>query len=230
MEGYFKGDASEAKTLRDVFEVFVQSAQEYHSMPGVIQFNKRKKLIGEILSGFDYEAVVAMDEENLCHTFRNTFHVVSADSKQNSWRKWSRAIVDSAKFVNGFTDLEDFTAFVRSFEYNSDTRMALPLLIDKKIRGIGFALACNTLKELGYLGYPKPDVHLMDICEGLGLSSRNPYEVFEVIVKMAADNEVTPYEVDKVLWLISSGKYYIHKLQVKPRKEDFIREMKQRLI
>lgn len=229
LDKYFKGDSIGAKDLRDVFIVFVQSAQEYQRMPKVIQFVERRTEIEEILHGFDYKVVSKMNEVELYNRFRERFKVTSNDSKMNSWYKWSCAVVDSAKFVNGFRDLADFSVFVKRFDYNSDTRMALPLLISTKIRGVGFALACNALKELGYLDYPKPDVHMMDICEALELSSRSPYEVFEAIVMMAADNDVTPYEVDKVLWLISSGRYYHDGVTDKPRKDDFIEECKKRL-
>ena len=61
-------------------------------------------------------------------------------------------------------------------------------------------------------------MHLSDICVALRLSGNSPYEVFETIVQMAEDNEVTPYEVDKVLWLISSGKYYKDDITDKSRK------------
>lgn len=229
LDKYFKGDSVGAKNLRDVFVVFVQSAQEYQRMPKVIQFVERRTEIEKILQGFDYKSVSKMNETDLYNRFRERFKVTSKDSKMNSWYKWSCAVVDSAKFVNGFKDLNDFSAFVKRLDYNSDTRMALPLLISTKIRGVGFALACNALKELGYLDYPKPDVHMMDICEELGLSSRNPYEVFEAIVKMAEYNYVTPYEVDKVLWLISSGRYYHDGITDKSRKDEFIAECKERL-
>ncbi len=226
---YYKGDSIGAKNLRDVFIVFVQSAQQYQRMPKVIQFVERRSEIERILQGFDYKAVSKMDEMELYNRFRDRFKITSKDSKMNSWYKWSCAVIDSAKFVNGFKDLAGFNAFVKRFDYNSDTRMALPLLISTKIRGVGFALACNALKELGYLEYPKPDVHMMDICEELGLSSRSPYEVFEAIVKMAADNDVTPYEVDKVLWLICSGRYYKDDTTDKPRKDEFIEACKNNL-
>ncbi len=229
LEKYFEGDAKESEDLKDVFLVFIRSAQEYQRMPNVIKLDERMDQIQSILKGFDYKAVAGMDEEKLYHRFREEFEVTSKDSKNNSWHKWSCAIVDSARFINGFADFEDFREFVKRFDYNTETRMALPLLISTKIRGIGFALACNALKELGYLDYPKPDVHMIDICEALGLSGSSPYEVFEAIVQMAKDNGVTPYEVDKVLWLISSGRYYKDDISDKPRKDEFIREMKERL-
>lgn len=149
LDKYFIGDACEAKDLRDIFIVFVKSAQQYQRMPNVIQFDNRKEEIGRILKDFDYKLVVDMKEDELCASFRTAFTVKSKDGNRNSWHKWSTAVVDSARFLNGFHDKSDFDEFVKRFDYNVDTRMALPLLISTKIRGIGFALACNALKELG---------------------------------------------------------------------------------
>lgn len=227
LERYFQGDAKESSELKEVFIVFSRSAQEYQRMPKVIKFEERYDQIRDLLADFDYKTVAGMDENELYKVFRDVFEVTSRDSKSNSWYKWSCAIIDSARFISGFDGFEDFQRFVDRFDYNTETRMALPLLISTKIRGIGFALACNALKELGYLDYPKPDVHMIDICKGLGLCDESPYEVFETIVHMAEDNGVTPYEVDKVLWLISSGRYYKDDITDKPRKDEFIREMQE---
>ncbi|NCD05852.1 MAG: hypothetical protein EOL97_07010 [Spirochaetia bacterium] len=58
------------------------------------------------------------------------------------------------------------------FEYNLQTKIALPLLISKKISGIGFALACDFLKELGFTDYSKPDVHIVAVLTSLQFSKR----------------------------------------------------------
>lgn len=221
---YYKVDGYTWNDLRDVFIQFVSSAQNYQSMPKVINYHGRESQVREILYGYDYDLVSIMDEDELYWKFRDTFDIKSRDSKQNSWKKWSNSIIDSAKFVSGFKDADDFREFVERFSFNSDTRMALPLLISTKIRGIGFALACDTLKELGYVNYPKPDVHMEDICVACGLSGKMPYEVFEALVRMAEDNKVSPYEVDKTLWLICSGSFYNDKIQGKPLKKKFIEE------
>ncbi len=222
LDKYYLGDRKEVTTLREVYIEFLASAQEYQRMPNVIQFRKRQKEIGEILQDFDYNAVADMSETELYYAFRESFNVTSADSKRNSWYKWSCSAVDAARFVSQFKSMEDFRSFIARFNYNSSTRMALPLLISTKIRGMGFALACNMLKELGYLDYPKPDTHIIDICEALGLSSRNPYEAFEAIVRLADDNGVSPYKVDKVFWLICSGRFYHDNIATKRHKSEFI--------
>ena len=81
--------------------------------------------------------------------------------------------------------MSNFVKFVSRFNYNISTRMALPLLISTKTSGIGFALACGTLKELGFTNYPKPDVHMLDVFSALGLSVHEPISTFEAIVRMS---------------------------------------------
>ena len=98
--------------------------------------------------------------------------------------------------------------------------------------GIGFALACDLLKELGYEDYPKPDVHLMDVFSELNLCRKTQIYTYEAIVKMAEvckeelnDSSITPYKVDKIFWLICSGRFYLEKggeIKVPLRKKAFI--------
>ena len=135
--------------------------------------------------------------------------------------------MDAANFMSNFKDIEDFKSFVTQFDYNLPTRIALPLLISTKISGIGFALACDFLKELGYTSYPKPDVHLIQVFVGAGLSSNDPISVFEAIVRMAEDCkdidlEVTPYKIDKIIWLICSGRFYLDDINIGRHKEELI--------
>ena len=134
--------------------------------------------------------------------------------------------MDSAKFVNQFESIEAFQSFVDEYQNNVLTRALLPSLIANQIRGIGFALACNALKELGNLKYVKPDVHLMDICEELHLAKRTPLDVFDVITKIADESNVEPYKVDKVLWLICSGNFYKDGIRIESHKGEIIKKLK----
>ena len=120
---------------------------------------------------------------------------------------------------------------MKLYDYNTVTRMSLPLLISSKISGIGFALACDLLKELGYTYYPKPDVHMIDVFHGIGLCEKDPISVFETIERIATDcrtvdDSVTPYKVDKVFWLICSGNFYKENLSIKRHKAALIELLK----
>ncbi len=229
LEDYFYGDSRNYASIKDVYVQFISSAQNYQSMPNVIKYNQREPEVSKILFGYDIQRISEMSPEELYREFRVRFSVTSTDSKRNSWYKWSCSIVDSAKFVSGFTDASDFDEFVKRFDYNATSRMALPLLIQSKVRGIGFALACDLLKELGYTNYPKPDVHMIDVFHGIGLCEGDPISVFEAVERMAddcraVDISVTPYKVDKVFWLIYSGYYYNEKppVRIKGHKKELI--------
>ena len=224
---YFIGDRRDFKSIQDVYEQFISSAQNYRSMPNTIKYTERRVQIKSILYDFNVQKIKAMDVGDLYYKFRDAFSIMSNDSKMNSWYKWSCSVVDSAKFLSEFKNTDDFREFVKRFDYNRSTRMALPLLIHTKIRGIGFALACDALKELGYIDYPKPDVHLIEIFSRLGLSESDPVSVFETIVEMAdvckeIDPEASPYKINKILWLICSGRFYLDDISVGRHKDDFI--------
>lgn len=198
-------------------------------MPNVIKFSERKERISELLCDLDYQQIKDLSPEEIYKLFRKEFNVGGADNKYNSWYKWSRSVIDSAKFISDFSDVKDFVEFVNRFDYNVSTRMALPLLISKKICGIGFALACDTLKELGFTNYSKPDVHLIEIFSALNLSEKNQISTFEAIVRMSercktVDVNVSPYKVDKIFWLICSGRFYLEtpEISIGRHKKQFI--------
>lgn len=227
LQKYFVGDSKDFNSLTDVYEQIIRSAQNYQSMPQVLKFEERKDGIKEILCDYDFTNIISRGVEDLYLTFRKKFNVTSTDNPRNSWHKWSRSIYDAAKFMNNFSDVEDFKEFVEMFSYNLHTRTALPLLISTKISGIGFALACDCLKELGYINYPKPDIHLVDIFSGLELSEKDPISVFEAIIRMSEDckeidSTATPYKIDKIIWLICSGRFYLDQITIGRHKKEFL--------
>ena len=89
---------------------------------------------------------------------------------------------------------------------------ALPLILAAETEGIGYPLACDFLKELGFVDYGKPDVHVIDIFVGIGICKKgaSPYHVQKIISQIAMETDVSSYNVDKLFWLIGSGKFYKH--------------------
>ncbi len=126
-----------------------------------------------------------------------------------------------------FESANDFYEFIDFFDEDERTSAALPLLLDQELEGFGFALACDFVTGLGYENFSKPDVHIKDIFEGIGLSSRgsSDYEVFKAVARVARNSGVTPYNVDRLFWHIGSG--YIHGEphvgnKISSRKNEFI--------
>lgn len=143
------------------------------------------------------------------------------------WPRYCRTILSSAKFLVQFESANDFYEFVDFFGEDERARAALPLLLDQEIEGFGFALACDFVMGLGYENFSKPDVHIKDIFGGLGLCpwGSSDYEVFKAVARVARNSGVTPYNVDRLFWLIGSG--YIHGEphvgnKISSRKNEFI--------
>ena len=86
------------------------------------------------------------------------------------------------------------------------------MILSYEIDGFGFSLACDFLKEVGYLNFAKPDVHIKAILRGLELTSKNSndYQTYRVLLRVADEAGLTPYHVDKLLWLVGSGFFYDH--------------------
>lgn len=225
LEKYFIPNNSDAKSIEDVFLRFIISAQNYQAFPRIIKFDEREEEIRDILHNYDLSVIKRMDYDYLYQIFRKRFNVTSADTKMNTWYKWSRSIIDSAKFLSDFDTYEDFNDFVLLFSKEERTSIALPLLLSTKIHGIGFALSCDTLKELGYVDYPKPDVHLNEVFSEIGLSDGSDYSTFDAVRQMAKDVNKSSYIVDKIFWLICSGYYYLEepKIRTKSHKKEIIK-------
>jgi hypothetical protein len=121
------------------------------------------------------------------------------------WPKYCLTILSSARFLSQFSSAEDFYEWVGYFD-NEQARLALPLLVSQEIDGLGFALACDFLKELGYENFSKPDVHIKEIFPALGLCPAGviDYHVFKAVDRVARNNGVSPYNVDKLFWLVGS--------------------------
>lgn len=148
------------------------------------------------------------------------------DNPRNSWVIYTKAVISCAQFLSSFKDAQDFHKFVGTFYTNEHSRLALPLLLAEEIFGFGFALACDFLKDNGYPEFIKPDTHVKDIARGVGITRADTdYGVFKDVVAYCAANGLVPYEFDKLLWLIGSGKFYLTPLEVPTSKWEFIKSV-----
>lgn len=223
-------DHDRPRSLSDVFLNLALSAQNRQSMPRVIggAIGGVEKL-SDILCGFQPQLVLdkyagggpeALLDEVVQHLLA---HAPPRREARSHWPRYCSYLLSGAEFLAQFKDAEDFYAWVDFFDHDERARPALPALLRQEIRGFGFALACDFLKELGYHNFCKPDVHLKHIFTSLGLSSSDDdYSVFKAIVRLSRSAEVTPYDADKVFWLISSGRFYKDGFEIGRHRDKFI--------
>lgn len=188
--------------------------------------------MGEVLFGFDPVKVASRgwDADLLLDQIVERLHPVGQVRRgsRSLWPRFCRAVVDGAEFLAQFESADEFNEWVKLFDNDDRTRPALPMLLSYEIDGLGFALACDFLKELGYVDFGKPDVHLKEIFSALGLSrSKGDYDVFKAIVRVARHAGVTCYHVDKLFWLIGSGNFYLDGVTVGRQRTDFIEYARQ---
>ena len=84
------------------------------------------------------------------------------------------------------------------------------MLLSEKIKGFGFALSCDFLKECGFKEYLKPDTHIISVFEEIHkvdkMSQWECYIHFINFLDLLNENfdkkdEKNAYEVDKIFWL-----------------------------
>jgi len=217
--------------LLDANHRLIRSLSNRNMMDSVIGFDKKEREMRSILFEYDSNKILVKykNAEELLEKFKNNFNLQNVLGKRSLWRKFSEGIISGSNFISSFKNKDDFDSFIRTFARNKYTKAALPMLLSKEIRGFGFALACDFLKELGYRDYPKPDVMLIDIFYELGLSKSNePYEIYKSIVEMSEVVGEDAYTVDKIFWLIGSGKLVGNK-SIGRNRSEFIKKIKTNL-
>lgn len=218
------------RTVQGIYQHLLESAQNANMKAGVIGGSiDGIQNLRKVLLGFDPKKVVGKYRNAPKLILDEIKRTLKPDSKINSkpsglWWKYCWTILDGAKFMIQFKDAKDFYRWVGIF-YNDDrARPALPLLLKEQIYGYGFALACDFLKELGYVKFAKPDTHLREIFTKLDLCTKkaSDFDLLEAIIRVAVNCNVTPYHADKVFWLIGSGNFYNHNLKMGKRRQKFI--------
>lgn len=216
-------------TLPELYHRLLESVQNAGMGPKVIggTIGGLDKL-AELVCDFEPKLVVEKYQGNWQKVLRDIFTILKPRGKRREtsrslWPRFSKAIVSGADFLSRFETADDFYKWIDFFDKNDNARPALPMLLDREISGFGFPLACDFLKEIGYANFGKPDVHLKKIFTALKLSSTaDDYEVFKSIVRVAKNNDVTPYNVDKLFWIIGSGSFSLDKKSIGRHRDKFI--------
>ena len=205
-------------SLNQLFERLLSSAQNA---------NMKASVVGGSIGGIHNlgRALFRFNPRKVERTFANDpagllNHIVKTlnpsgqirTTARSIWPKYCKTILSAATFFGQFKNGEDFYDWANHFYGDQRSMAALPMVLAAEIYGIGYPLACDFLKELGFVSYGKPDVHVMQIFAGIGLCPEkvSPYQVQKVIAQVAEAAGVSPYDVDKVFWLIGSGKFDNH--------------------
>lgn len=217
-------------TIQDLFKAFLLHVQNRQGMPNSIGDIEN---LSKLLFGFDHIKVAnaysdwgALFDAIKENSYSPPGRMVR-DNNKNYWVIYCKAIISIVEFLSGYKTLDDFNKFVDGFLTNEQPKLALPLLLSEEIFGFGFALACDFLKENVSPQFIKPDTHINDIAQGLGITkSDKNCQIFKDVEAYCARVKVTPYAVDKVFWLVGSGNFYLSGVKVNSSKHEFIDQIK----
>jgi len=217
-----------ADTMEDLFWYMLNSLTNKVGMRSTIG---DIDVLGQYLFNYDPYQTHAHYQDN----WKKLFRVIQDNykppgpmnikNKSSYWVIFCKGILSGAEFLSGFESYEAFDDFVDGFAFNDLSIGALPILLDQEIYGMGFPIACDWLKEIGYSNYCKPDTHTIDILFGAGVSSQDNYSVFQTMVRMARVNKEAPAVIDRLLWLIGSGKYVEENERITRQKAPFIKDI-----
>lgn len=244
IEKYLKPEEKRNKpnSINDIFKAILESAQNTSMSPNVIG-----KSISGIKSNIDPLGILLFNF-NPSKTYDKYYHMTDLElfnvikpslkkipEKQVLWLRYCKTIISTSKFLKQYKNHDAFYNFIDTHYQNEQMRLFLPMLLSFEIDGFGFALACDFLKELGYINYGKPDTHIKDIFLELDLLPKIPknslkadYLSLKILNDIAKMNKTNAYAVDKILWLICSGTLYLDK-NLEPlgnNKKEFIKYMK----
>jgi hypothetical protein len=218
-----------------IYQRILESAQNANMKAGVIggAIGGVGKL-SVVLEGFNPKAVLAKytgDWEAILDEIVERLEPRGEirRTSRSIWPLYCQTILSAANFVEQFSSASDFFGWVDLFDRDDRARASLPMILSREIEGFGFALSCDFLKEMGYINFPKPDVHLRNIFSSLNLckDKADDYQLFKAVIRVAGHAGVSAYNADKVFWLIGSG-YFYRDLQISnqgrvgSRKKEFI--------
>jgi thermostable 8-oxoguanine DNA glycosylase len=235
IEKYLYLSKPRPSTLAGLYERILESAQSANMKAGVIGGSiGGVGNLGRVLCDFQPSRVLEKYQADWEEVLDDVVAQLKPRGRirrtpRSIWPRYCRTILSSAKFLSQFESANDFYDWVDFFDKDERARAALPMLLDQDIEGFGFALACDFVMGLGYENFSKPDVHIKEIFQELGLCpwGTSDYEVFKAVARVARNVGVTPYNVDKLFWLIGSGNFYEDQDvgdggRIGGRKKDFI--------
>jgi hypothetical protein len=216
VEKYLNPLSYKPTTKEAIYQRILESAQDANMKAGVIggAIGGVEKL-ATVLEGFNAKAILekyAADCEAILDDIVDKLNPTGEvrRTSRSIWPHYCQTILSAANFIEQFSSASDFFGWVDFFDKDERARASLPMLLSREIEGFGFALSCGFLKGMGYVNFPKPDVHLRDIFTALSLCSNksDDYLLFKAIIRVANHAGVSPYNVDGVFWLIGSGYFY----------------------
>ncbi len=228
LEKYYKPShyKKEGESLGYIYERFLISAQNRRYWSTSIKFVENKDAIKKILRDFDVKQIADMKLEDIQEQFESSsLKHKNKDGKITNhvvWNKFARSALETAQYLNkNFKCADEFRNCVESKIDDCESRIEFIKSLEKEhIYGLKFALLCDAMKELGYENFSKPDNQMIGLLFALGFTkSEEQIETFRAMDKIASDCGVTPFKLDRMLWLCCTQDFFLDKTKLSNREK-----------
>ncbi len=209
---YFK--VNKVSSLDEAFRRGVASVVDSNrkTMANPIAYFKpnRKAAIDDVLCGFGLNAMRTKYGDDVNKLWNDFCTQVVPDSEQSprgAWYKFAENIITLMAYLSGFKDIDDlYAVFGNAKDVNA--KIKLINTVSAKVRWWGFAMASNWIKDMGMIGFCKPDQHVRAIIDGIYQTGQEEKDVFTKVIEIAEECNISPFVLDRVLYLVGSGNFY----------------------
>ncbi len=219
---YYLVPEPKLKSLRQLYKGYVFTLQNSAMMPSVIKLQDLDK---KFLLNYNCKKIVETYGDSVTEILKavKRYNPNVKTQGRTLWKRFACGVLDGARFFSQFKSVRDFNKFIKPYA-KLETEGAIILaqsMGSGYLRGLGFALAMDFLKNSGTSIFPygvKPDSHLMNTIPYIGIidKSRNSngfkleLEVVRAVGKISEMSEYSNFELDKLFWLATSGNFYEH--------------------
>jgi hypothetical protein len=196
-------------TMNDLHLRLCDSIRNTSWMRRVIT-DERFQRIGSAFMDYDLDSVCAGGSTPVMAIIARHCSISFGElSAKRSWGIFTQGVVDSACYLSQFKDPEQFYDYVDGYTDTPEKAWSLAEDLDRKVKGVGRALACDFLKEIGVDRYSKPDTQIIKTFRTLNLIDGidEQEEAFDIIWRMAELTGLSPAVIDKILWIAASGRW-----------------------
>ena len=222
LQKYFIPEGNDSS--RGILLRLCSSLQNRSMVRNTIRFNdeayQNREIIEGVLFGFDLTKTNRHYKkwEEIYNAIVKSGIIDNGDRKntETNWDKYCRGLFDGIEFLEKENGKEIIRSLVKS---NSVSDQAVEEIkrISTRIHGLGFSLTCDWLKECGCLWLAKPDVHIAAVIRHLERNEKLKEtdivkivcEWAEEVKKSTVDNNVSAYKIDKIIWLLCTGYFYL---------------------
>lgn len=216
-----KCDITKGASINSVYERLLGSLQNRQSLPNIIKFWHKdyEKIYRQILCDFDPKKVFRKYKgtEGSNQLFKDLNEKVHWNTEHSELPKqWCEGAVDAAEILAKYKDSKALYDVLMKKADNGNLKKIAEYWDSLPIKGMGLALSCDFLKEIG-IDLPKPDVHIVAVIKEVfslkkDISDDDLTTEFIKIVNILKKNhpDMTAYKLDKMIWLICTGNFYLH--------------------